>query len=150
MRDIHSLSQQRKDMNPKDDDVDEGKICRKTFLSHSTRNKHMQNYVCHKSLSRTSVSSRNSPPPNLPAILLQEDLLMGHTCPYTILPSATAPYRAGYEHFIDFFMIKMYHLCLHLSKSFMNNNCPSLLTVLKVILNHALKRHAERCEIKSS
>ena len=108
---------QRKDMNPKDDDVDEGKICphcRKTFLSHSTRNKHMQNYVCHKSLSRTSVSSRNSPPPNLSAILLQEDLLMGHTCPYTILPSATAPYRAGYEHLIDFIMIKMYHLCLHL------------------------------------
>ena len=95
--DLHSLSQhllrstiQGKDMNPNDDNVDEDKICphcRKTFSSQSARNKHQQNNVCNRSVSRTPVSSRNSPPPDLPpAILLKEDhegLLMGHNCPYS-------------------------------------------------------------------
>ena len=75
-------------MNPKDDDED--KICphcRKTFSSHSARNKHLQKNVCIKSGSRTPGSTRKSQPPDLPpAILLKEDkegLLMGHTCSYS-------------------------------------------------------------------
>ena len=95
--DLHSLSQhllhstiQRKDMITNDDNGEEDKVCphcRKTFSTHSARNKHLQRNVCHKSVSRTP-SSRNSPPPppDLPAILLKEDhegLLMGHNCPYS-------------------------------------------------------------------
>ena len=77
-------------MNPNNDNGDEDRICphcRKTFSSHSARNKHLQKEVCQKSVSRTPVSSRNPPPPALPpAILLKEDhegLLTGHDCPYS-------------------------------------------------------------------
>merc|ERR1711971_977327 len=78
---------QGKDMNTNDDEDKICPHCRKTFSSLSARNKHLWKNVCHNSVSRTPVSSRNPPPPALPpAILLKEDhegLLMGHNCPYS-------------------------------------------------------------------
>ena len=72
--DLHSLSQhllqltiQGKDMNPKDDNGDEDKICphcRKTFSNLSARNKHLQRNVC-KAGSMTPVSTRKSWPPEV-------------------------------------------------------------------------------------
>ena len=97
-------------MNPKDDDFDEGKICpqcRKTVLSHSTRNKHMQNYVCHKSLSRTSVSSRNSPSFSYPAPRGPPD---GTHLPvyYTSLSHCTIPSWIWASHWLYEWMNKLY------------------------------------------
>ena len=67
-------------MNTKDNSDNEDKICphcRKTFSSLSVRNRHLQRSVCQKP---------GSQPPELPAVLLNEDhegLLVGHTCPYS-------------------------------------------------------------------
>ena len=66
-------------MNTKDNSENEDKICphcRKTFSSHSVRNRHLQRGVCVKPGS----------PAEPPAVILNEDhegLLVGHTCPYS-------------------------------------------------------------------
>ena len=73
------LTIQGKDMNTKDNSENEDKICphcRKTFSSHSVRNRHLQRGVCVKPGS----------PAEPPAVILNEDhegLLVGHTCPYS-------------------------------------------------------------------
>ena len=73
------LTIQGKDMNTNDNSENEDKICphcRKTFSSHSVRNRHLQRGVCVKPGS----------PAEPPAIILNEDhegLLVGHTCPYS-------------------------------------------------------------------
>ena len=66
-------------MNTNDNSENEDKICphcRKTFSSHSVRNRHLQRGVCVKPGS----------PAEPPAVILNEDhegLLVGHTCPYS-------------------------------------------------------------------
>ena len=75
-------------MNINDNSNNEDKICphcKKTFSSHSARNKHLQKNVCQKSGSSPG-STRNSRPSDPPAVILTEDhegLLLGHTCPYS-------------------------------------------------------------------